>query len=250
MKLIQKFFWVLAPIFWGYLIWFLGYSHFERLLHSMIPWSSYDYNIKLLFRSVVGVIAILIFFSKSFNYAQKNYQLTFWGYKFWVPDWKFLISLVFIGLIFTLPFIPTFEWIILDNIINSVLISAIFEELITHGYFIKYKMGSLQFIFFNILSSITFSLMHYFYTMQEFLAYNLITNYFIFGFTMGIIAYKSQRIELPIILHMGSNFINYTLVKLILNIQDTTLVNMIYHAIILLVVAGISYRDNLDVVKT
>jgi membrane protease YdiL (CAAX protease family) len=107
---------------------------------------------------------------------------------------------------------------VLQSFIYGVCASSLFEELITRSYFVKYRMGIIEFLFFNIISSVAFSLMHagFVATPLPLLAYITQRGHFGWSFMINILIYKTQRIEQTMIIHALSNIVHFTVPVLIL----------------------------------
>ena len=110
-------------------------------------------------------------------------------------------------------------------------------------------MNLLEFILFNIISSVAFTFMHAGYFPKGESTITLLTNgHLAFSFMLGLITYKTQRIELPIMLHMLSNIFRYTIPVCIFNCPWPSLVAIISALIVdilfSLCLAGCSYKEN------
>jgi len=198
--LIAKIAWTLAPLCWGVFVWFMIWE-----------WGAYFGSFNYLVRIIMGCSITYFFFSKALNNAARSYRIQCFGYSVPVPPW-WIFSLVaiiapialFIPILHRSPFI--------ESLICGVIVSAIIEEYITRAFFVRYSMKFPEFIAYNMVSSLTFTAMHMFYT-QEIKSFIevLLNGHLAFGFALGIIVYKTRRIELAILLHMVSNLLRYTI---------------------------------------
>ncbi len=233
--LLPKLFWALAPLLWGAFTWFLAFGK-----GSCIPLS---YAIRM----IIPILLLSWYFRKTFDKTAKTIEVRFFGYQIPLINWRFIISLttlLLFGLwIYTLFFsapIPA----VLSSIIFGVMASSSLEELMARSYFIKYKMSGLQFLFFNFITSISFTLMHAGYTETPQPLYQLffINGHFLFSFMLGILAYKSKRIEIPLLIHMLSNFLRYTVPNLIL-MQPLAICYIVMSCIELALLGGIWHKE-------
>lgn len=199
----QKLFVVLAPLIWGILTW-------------LIQTYAIDYSFRFGTLSVTSlfyfvIIAALVFlFGPSLDNASKKYQLYIDRYYVAVPQWRYFLMLVVIASCFLV--VRIFESLLLQSLLYGIMFSSIIEEIITRSFFVKYNMKWLEFLCWNSISSLAFTLMHAFYADYQGGFYATLQNgHFPFSFMLGIIVYKTQRIEVAMILHMLSNILRYTI---------------------------------------
>lgn len=235
-NLIEKLFWSFAPLAWGAFVWFVGWGYGSQLISYGGP--------NLLLRTLIVVCPVIVCFANSYNKAQQNYHVTFFNYLIPLPSWKLFIIAPILASCLAFFLTPLWEYKILHSLILTVIISSCLEELITHSIFIKYPMRLWEFLFFNTLTATTFTLMHAGYTYElPSLTQLFTTGYFPFGFAMGILAYRTRRIEIPIIYHLTSNFLNQTLPHVIL-LKPLPLVASIALSLLLpICLLGLSYRS-------
>ena len=210
MKSIKKFLirilYSLLPLAYGIFVWIIDYklSSYIRL----------EYPFNILFRTSITIGIIALLFGKSLNKAYETNQLQFFGYNFNIPSWKYFAASVPFAILINLlqKNEPIINFEFGRSLIYGVIVSVIIEELIARSFLIKNKINISQFFLFNTISSIAFTIMHTFYYQDGISLHQLILNgHFAFSFTMGILAYKTQRIEVPIIIHMLSNLMRYTI---------------------------------------
>ncbi len=238
-NLLSKLLWSIAPIGWGAFTWFIAFGPGS----SFIPFasSSISCQISFLIRTLLAFGLIILFFKDSFEDARKNNKLKFFGFLVPLPAWYYLMALVIAGILISFAFRPIWEYEVINSLILGVLISSCVEEFITRSFFVKYKMGWLEFLEFNIISSISFLLMHAGYSASGAPLANLFTgDRFVFSLIMGLLVYKTQRIEIAIILHMLMNFLCWTLPVCILK---TTCGSVFYYPILFLIVIGCFYDE-------
>lgn len=199
----EKLFWAVAPAFWGALVWFLAYGP-----GTIVP-------ITYPIRQLIGILILVAYFYKTLQYTSSHNQVRLFDYPFPIPNWKSLIGITILSLILYRIYLQFYSWgfmPVFDSLVFAVLAGVCLEELITHTFFLKYHMTGTQFIIFNLISSLAFSIMHLGYeptlpSLQEL----LLRGYFEKSFLFGLITYKTRRIEIAMILHMTANFINTTL---------------------------------------
>lgn len=227
---LSKIFWiVIAPQLFGFLSW-------------LIDWKlklSFDYKFLIFFILAVG---LSLFFYKKFENVRKIYQLYFFEYKLHLPSWFFIFLISSLGIIISLIF-GLNSYSALSSIFLGTLLGPWLEEIICRSAFIKYKMGTIEFLFYNTLGSLSFTFMHLWYYPDRGIIENLFYGHFEFAFMLGLLAYKSKFIELPIIIHMLSNFLRYTLPIAILGIGSGYnhlygLINVILFTIYFLALSG------------
>ena len=199
--LLGKIAWVFAPIVWGSFIWVMGFGPGA----SFIPYLP----LNLLVR-VIAIFLIIPFFFTALNNAAKNYEVQCFGYSLAVPSWRVFVIAMVASLVIS--FTPLFQFDVICSLILGVAIGVVFEELITRAFFVKYSMGVLEFLVFNFASSLSFMYMHTFYVAEGLSFSELMQRGHLgFSFMLGMIVYKTQRIELAIILHMFFNIFSYTI---------------------------------------
>ena len=162
--LLQKLAGTITPIMWGGFVWFMGWG----VGSAIIPYYSLNYIIQ----GVVAVLAINYFFGLALQQAYKNHELTFFQNYFWVPSWIYFVGLAIIAACFSATPFAHYEFI--SSLIRGLVVSAVLEELIARSFFVKYRMGVKEFIIFNILSSLAFTLMHSFYVQEGVAFYDLL----------------------------------------------------------------------------
>ncbi len=192
--MIQKIVWSLAPLGWGAFSWLVWNT--EYVAREPYPF---------LLLALGGSIFTIVFLRKMLDRALTN-TLYFFHYPIPLPTWRMLLALMPVGILLCIT--PLFQFDLVHSLVGGILISAIFEEFVAHSFFATYRMGILEFLFFNTLSAISFNFMHCFY--GEGIIASLSAGHLGFGFALGFLVYKTQRIELAILLHMLSNLARYT----------------------------------------
>jgi len=221
-----KIFWTLAPLLWGAISWFFmcGPGECIPITRSMLL--------------IISIVILVAYFYKILERKQNTVRLIFFDHPFSIPNWKWLF-IPTIALLTAQSFAASGETI-LSSMAFGVFASAFLEELLTRLLFIKYRMSALQFIVFNTISSAAFTIMHAGYCMPIPSLLDLFTRgHFPFSFMLGILAYKTQRIELPMLVHMSSNLMGYTLPTLILQHPIPQWIYAIIACIQYLLVAGV-----------
>ena len=225
----NKIFWVIAPLLWGIFSKFVWQA-------SFIP----SAPLKILVLALVASTIIIVVFGKALNNALK-YKLYFFGYPIVIPPWWAFLLLLFLGIVVC--FTPLYHYLLISSMAQTIFLYPIIEEFITRSVFVKYKMNLFQFLCLNILSSLSFTFMHCFY--GEGFIEALTIGHFGFSFAFSIIVYKTQRIELTILLHMLSNVCLYTLPTIIFKTPPPSLVSGISHMIFIILfylcLAGYAY---------
>ena len=193
--------WALAPLVWGIFSWLVW--------HNTIV-TSFPFRL-LILTSGASIIVIRCF--GSFFQKALHQRLYFLNYSIpLLPWWAFLLF-VWIGVFTCLT--PLCDYPIISAVTQGILVYSILEEFITRSFFIRYRMRMVEFFILNALSALSFSLMHCFY--GESLLQALTVGHFGFSFILSCIVYKTNRIELTILLHMLANIVNYTLPCVILH---------------------------------
>jgi membrane protease YdiL (CAAX protease family) len=234
--IIQKIACSALPLVWGGFVCFMGWGPGSTVISS--HWLNF------VIQAVSAALLITYAFGSALQNASKKYHTTFFGYSFPLPSWRFFILLPVIAACCSS--VPLFQGDFMSSLIRGVMVSSIIEEFITRSFFITYRMGLREFILFNTLSSLAFTFMHGFYIQGGVDMYELLQRgHFAFSFMLGVIVYKTQRIELAIILHMLSNLLRYTIpVCLLLSPWPSSvalLLSMVVDGIWILCLGGCSY---------
>jgi len=200
----QKITWALAPVIWGIFSWSMGWGVGAQLIPSV-------YGINFIVRMALPILVVSYLCGSTLQYASKEYVPTFFDTPFWVPSWIYFVLAAAIAAVIAATPLSTLH--LIGSLTGGVLISAVVEELVTRSFFIKYRMRIWEFIFFNILSSAAFTYMHTFYEKDGVALTELFLQrgHLMFSFILGVIAYKTQRIEIAMLLHMLSNLLRYTI---------------------------------------
>ena len=230
-----KIFWSLAPLLWGGVTWFLAYG----------PGASLPISYAM--RMLIGILILVAYFYKPLEYAAKHNRILFFEYPMSPPRWTLpvfttitlLLTYNLYSLFFSWDSSPFF-----NSLLFGIFAGPCLEELIARSFFVKYRMSGVAFIVFNTISATAFTLMHAGFEQIPASLHELFfaRGHFAFGFLLGIIAYKTQRIEIPILLHMASNFFRYTLPTIILH-QPFPIIYPLFMAVELLVVGGMHKRE-------
>lgn len=191
----------MGPVMWGAFVWFMGWGYGATL----IPYYPINYVIRIL----IALVVTGYFFGVAFQGTYKKYKLTFFHYSFDLPSWLYFVGLTVVAAFVSV--VPYTQSYFISSLMCGVIVSAIIEELVARSFFVKYAMGVKEFIFFNIVSSLAFTFMHAFYEQGSVPALEFMQRgHFAFSFMLGVIVYKTQRIELSMLLHMLSNMLRYT----------------------------------------
>lgn len=227
---IGKLFWALAPLVWGLITYFLAFGP-GAALHI-------GYSIRLL----AGIAFLTFYFYKTLESARLKTIVFLFDYPLIIPSWKLLIGLTSFLLLIHTFFFSWGVYPVFDSLVFGVFGSSCLEELLSRTLFIKYRMKPAEFIGFNILSSCVFTLMHAGFESIPPSWYELffMRGHFEFAFLLGLIAYKTQRIEIVIIIHMLSNLLRYTVPFLLIK-QELPVLGLFLTCLELIVVAGMTY---------
>lgn len=236
---LAKIMWSLAPIGWGLFTWFIAFGSGAKY----IVLGKYSYQFNLLLRSIMGFGLITYFFGKYYNYAQLNITPFWFDIKLYLVPWRILIGIVFLGIGLSFCFVPLWQYVAINSIVLGVLLSPCIEELISHSIFVKYSMNGFEFVCFNLLSSISFAIMHMGYSADFYITKDMFIEHIAFSFLMGLLAYETKRIELPIICHMLSNF-SYTFMVFVLGIQSVYLLPLVKQICWFSLIVGCNNRIN------
>lgn len=226
----------LAPLIWGIFTWTMAWGP----LGKIIPYGSFN----ILVRAILGYGIVVFFFYRALEYARKHYQSTFFNYTMPLPPWWLFIVLNFFAIGVSFFYVPIYHYPLLESIVLGLLLSSCIEEFLAHALFVKYKMHFLEFFFFNIITSLSFTFMHAGYFEQGKSICDLFSMpHFAFSFMLGILVYKTQRIELAIILHILSNVLNYTLPVCILHQSiNLSCISQFQNILFYLCLAGCAYK--------
>lgn len=229
---IEIVFWAMAQLLWGACIWFFSFGPGKNILRQA---PLYAYAIAL----TAGY-----FYRPLMARSLKTHPFLF-DIPITIPRWIYLIAgtlciltAYFIASrFFGVNFSP-----IVHSLVFGVCASACVEELAARSILAKYSLSSVGFIIFNLVSSLAFTLMHAGFQNPAPTLYALLVNgHFQFSFMLGIIVYKSQRIELTLLLHAASNLVNYTLPTLLL-MQPLPLLSVLFWCSMYLILGGISKK--------
>jgi membrane protease YdiL (CAAX protease family) len=226
-----KLFWACAPLLLGLSNWFFIFGPGAPL--------RFPFSLRLL----ISILFLSWYFSKTLDKASVTNQVTFFEYRLPMIHWRLLIIPAIILLLF--------YWVysvfgsppeLLRAIIISVLGGCCLEELLSRAFFIKYRMSGMQFMIFNFISATSFTIMHM-WGSRPFPSVEMLfgRGHFIFGAFLGILAYNSQRIEIPILVHMASNFFRYVVPTLILKTTPSMIYIYGIQIIEYILLAGIAY---------
>lgn len=206
---LTKFLLCLLPFTWGILfyglIWLSSLAAGTKLAPIVNEATLY----------IPAVLLTLFIVYKIYGPALKKSLATpviFFGVRLPVIPLPFFIALIFIGL----PMLP-FANVTLVHFIQTIMIGATLEELLSRAFFIKYRNMGKEFLLWAPLLSATFSLNHWFYFYaQNFhidptwqLAFQRFLVHFGYGFILSMLTYKTKRLEIPTILHIIGNINGY-----------------------------------------
>lgn len=232
-----KLFWVIFPALWGAITWFFAWGPGNALPIS--------YPI----RQLTGILILIAYFYKTLQYTSSHNQIFLFEYPLRIPNWKILIYTNITLLIIYSIYLQFFSWDyspVFSSLVMGMITSSILEELVARAFFLKYRMTGLQFIILNLISSCAFTIMHAGFEQPAPTFYDLffLRGHFEYCFLLGIIAYKTQRIEVSMLLHITSNFFRYLLPFLIVQ-QSMPTTNLLYRCFELLIL-GATYKMTID----
>ena len=231
---IEIFFWLVAPLGWG-LLWAVLSTLSGRFV---------------IISHALAITALLAFvswyFYQPFQERSFKTQLYLFEYPLYVVRWIYIIAFTIALLIayslfvifISKEFLP-----ILDSFIFAVVAGPCLEEFLSRSIFAKYNMSVIQFVFFNCISSLAFTLMHLGFQSPPPTLFSLffIKDHFFFSFLLGIIAYKSKRIELSIGMHAASNI--FRAAPFFILGYHIPILSLMFACFELLIVAGISSKE-------
>lgn len=232
---LKNFLWLLLPLLWGGIIWMAGWGITAII---RIP----------LALTYLAMLSILIWlFFPLLEKARKEYKCTFFDHSLLLLPWYFFVAVTFIGLSARLFYFEN-NYPIINSLIFGIFGSACIEELLARMIFVRYRMSFIRLLIYNVISSLAMTFMHMGFeqTSAPLTDYLFVRGHFIFSFALGLIAYKSRRIELTMIVHMLSNFVRYTLPVLILGNRGTfaQVLSLILDCATLLLIAGTAYEKD------
>ena len=198
--LLKQLIWALLPLAWSLIALLFSFVHIE--INGV--YIAYPEII-----TATLIILSLLFF-KILEHACKHYNATFFGYRIPLPPWWLFVAITASALLVQVigrgPITsPTFNLLLF-----SICAPAIIEELTARVLFVNYRMGRSRFILLNAISSFAAIFIHVSFFQNPILFYHYAfrsVNHFIFNFMLGIVAYKTRRIEVCIIIHILSEVI-------------------------------------------
>lgn len=226
--------WMSAPIVWGFLSYWMPTIPFFQ-------GSPVYYQIILLLKTIVILGVALYAFGHVFEQARKRVKFTLFDHALPLPAWYILVGIMLAGIVLSFLIIPLREHTAILALVQGLLMSAVIEEFITHGIFIKYSMHWFPFLVINTINAIAFTFMHSYYEPQISCVTLLTRGHFEFNFSLGIIAYTTQRIEFPILIHMFANTPYPFLCHDVADIYRTT-VSVLSNYVRILCIVGCSHR--------
>ena len=193
-------------------------------------------------RTLFLVCGMVLFFKKDFEYARKNYPVYIGSWKLYLPSWKLFVVVPAVLMLGT-RYIYSPSNPIIQSIIYGVLTSGFYEEIFSRSLFVKYRMSICEFLFWNFISSCSFALMHAGFEQvpAPFLSYILERGHVEYSFMLGLIVYKTQRIELTMLMHSIGNLLRYTLPVLVFGCSTMPLFRVSY--LIEILVLGFCRRE-------
>lgn len=203
-QMIIKLLSALLPLFFGLSSWFFRFG----------PGVSYSINYTIIM--VFWIVYATWFYYDVLEYACKHYMVIILNKKIHLPSWKNLIVPAFLLLLFA-SYIYCPQSLVIQSLWYGVLISAFSEELLTRSVFIRYRMFFFEFLCFNVISSLAFSVMHAGFEAAPvpLWDYVFLRGHFAWSFMLNIVVYRTQRIEMTMLIHALSNLIRYTIPVLI-----------------------------------
>lgn len=200
---LEKISLALLPLWWGLFHFFT--IRLSEYVAPFVPLFFVTGNFLVPLRTIL-VLPVLFYFFKNAWQKSLNNKTFIFGYQLPLGNLWWYIGLMVIGLI--LKVLPLGA---LSIFASATIYGATLEELICRSFFIQYDLKPKQFLWYALLSSAAFSLMHWCYlnegycvtaTAQQFFNF---FNHFIFGFTLSAITYKTKKLEPAILVHMLSN---------------------------------------------
>ncbi len=227
-----------APVLWG-LLTFWG-PPMPFTYHPLL------YQVKMLIRLLIAYGVVWLLWGKQLDYAAQNFRVYLFGYRLPLPSWHYLVWAVASAIVLSFPFLPLWEYPIIMSFVQATLLSSCIEELATHAMFAVYPFTPLLFFMLNIIASSTFGLMHAWYCVDPIASWCDLAfgSHFVFAFLLGIIAYQTRRIEIPIILHTLSNF-GYLIFTIMLKQPESSLgwLTTLKFVVAMMFVVGACKRD-------
>ena len=107
-------------------------------------------------------------------------------------------------------------------------------------------MGTLEFLFFNIISSCSFALMHAGYEQipSDWTTYIFLRGHIPWSLMIGFFVYKTQRIELAMLWHAFSNLVRYTIPVALFGVSLPPEIHMVLSSIELILLGLVSRHEN------
>lgn len=184
----------LLPICWGALSWLTIALSYQPLGISGASWYS--------LRFVIGWLIVYFLFRNSLRQSLSS-TVYFFQTALPVPPYTLFVALMFVSM-------ALYWWTAVTFF--SLMAISIIEEFFSRIVFIKYPhLTPNKFLLLALISSASFALMHWFYQFDFCYGFtacegiNKFADHSAFGFLLAMIAYKTKRIELPIIVHIVSN---------------------------------------------
>ncbi len=225
--------WALSPALWGAITWFFAWGP-GNILPVSYP-----------LRQLTGIVILITYFYKTLQYTSSHNQVFLFEYPLRIPHWKILSYTTVVLLILYCIYLQFFTWDyspVFGSLVMGIFTSSLLEELLARTFFLKYRMSGLQFIILNVISAFAFTIMHagFEQTPPPFYDLFFLRGHFEYCFLLGIVAYKTQRIEVSMLLHMTSNFFRYLLPILI--IQQSMPTTRLIYACFELLILGATYK--------
>ena len=196
----EKLLLTLSPIAWGFLTWYLNGT-------GLLP----AYPLNLIVYALIVIAVYSYFYKDLYDHLQQTARIYFFNYPLPLPAWRTLVIFMFLMLFVGLLFSPLYDYPLIESLIVGVTFYPIIEEILAHTFFIKFRFSIPELLFWALLNSFAFMLMHRWYHIPLAPLSTLWHNgHFQFGFAMALLAYITRRIETSIIIHMLSNLMRYT----------------------------------------
>ncbi len=199
----------LLPLLWGSLISLQGC--FVTLLGFYHPLFA---QVGVLLRVSVMLFIIFFLLGRRLTYCSTQIDVYCFGYKLWLPSLRVLILLLYVALFASFFFVPLWDYPVVQSLIQGCLVSGFIEELVTRFFLINRDLSVKEFAWLNVVSAISFAVMHSFYGSNDSLFSLLVGGHIQFSMLMSFLTFKVQRIELTMILHAMFNM-RYALCSLI-----------------------------------
>lgn len=225
-----NFAWSLAPLLWGL---------FSLLLAKHVE----SYQLRMLLEAVSALVPVLWYFGSSFTKNQKEYIPTVFGHRLQLMPWQRIVAAItngYLVLLFLTLFVDLKEYVV---IMRGTFMQPLIEELLSQSLFVSSIVTWPSFVVFKAVSAVSFALMHFSsYTFSASSIAAAISNHGLFNLNLGIIAFRTRSIAVPILLHIASN-LDYVITTTMLGMPYSMTHGMIKLGIMLLGIFAFSCKE-------